>query len=153
MIEAEHTYTLPVTPAQAYACLRNPARDKEWQAACVDAELLDAVPAPGCRYRIFFSLLGRSMHFLCEIVDLQENETCLFRTLEGPFQYEAHYRLRPHAQGTEVHWRFTTEPGRFFGILPASLLRKVLVSQVEKDALTLARLLSATPISLATDWK
>ena len=38
----------------------------------------------------------------------------------------------PRARGTHVYWRFDADPKGFFGIVPATLLRKVLVTQVEK---------------------
>lgn len=141
MIHAEYTYTLPATPAQVFAYVSNPARDSEWQASCVSAELLGAEPAVGCRYNIVFNFLGRKMHFIGEIVRREPYSECAFKVIEGSFHYEGSYSLRPVADGTEVHWKFAAEPGKFFGILPTSVLRKVLVSQIEKDSVTLAHLL------------
>lgn len=149
MIQADYTYTLPVTPAQAFAYLSNPANDSEWQSACVSSELLGPVPVVGCRYDIVFSLLGRRMAFTSEITLIEPHCECAFKSIEGPFHYEGRYSLRPHAEGTEVHWQFAAQPGSFFGILPASLLRKVLISQVEKDSVTLARLLKARDTAIA----
>lgn len=149
MIHAEYTFTLPVAPARAFAYMSNPASDTSWQSSCVSVELLGPVPAPGCRYRIVFSFLGRKMEFTGEITVLEPECEYAFKVIEGSFYYEGRYSLRPHADGTEVHWQFSAEPGKFFGILPASLLRKVLISQVEKDAVTLARLLSADSVDSA----
>lgn len=143
MIHAEHTYTLPVAPAVAFAYLSNPANDQQWQDSCVSAQLLGPAPAVGCRYRIVFNFLGREMRFTSEITTLEPDREYAFKVVEGAFHYEGRYSVRAHADGTEVHWQFSAQPGKFFGILPASLLRKVLISQIEKDAVTLARLLKA----------
>lgn len=142
MIHAEHIYTLPVPPAVVYPYLANPNNDVEWQSSCVASRLLASLPAVGCRYNISFSFLGRTMQFLAEITTLAPEQDYAFKVVEGSFHYEGGYSMRPHAEGTEVHWRFAAEPGKFFGILPPALLRKVLINQVEKDALNLARRLT-----------
>jgi carbon monoxide dehydrogenase subunit G len=143
MIHADYTYTLPVPPAQAFAYLSNPANDAEWQGSCASAELLAPAPAVGARYDIVFSFLGRKMKFTGEITVREPDSACAFKTIAGPFYFEGRYDLRPHADGTEVHWQFSAKPGSFFGILSTALLRKVLISQIEKDAVLLARLLAA----------
>jgi hypothetical protein len=144
MIHADYIYTLPVSPAVAFSYLSNPGNDAEWQASCVSAELLGPVPKVGCRYNIVFSFLGRKMQFVGEITKLEADHDYAFKVIDGSFYYEGRYTLRPHPVGTEVHWQFAADPGKFFGILPASLLRKVLISQIEKDAVTLARKLTDT---------
>lgn len=143
MIHAEYTYTLPVSPAVAYPYLANPANDSEWQSSCVESELLASEPIVGSRYHICFSFLGRTMKFVGEITQLEPDQEYAFKVIEGSFHYEGRYSFRPHVEGTEVRWQFSADPGRFFGILPPALLRKVLVSQIEKDALTLARRLTS----------
>ncbi len=143
MIHADYTTIVPHPPARLYAYLSNPANERHWQSSCVDAELLGALPAPGCRYRIVFSFLGRRMPFTGEITHLEPEREYAFRVVEGPFHYEGRYSLRPHPDGTELHWQFAAEPGKFFGVVPVSLVRKVLLSQVEKDLANLAHLLAA----------
>ncbi len=139
MIHADYTYTLPVPPAVAFPYLSNPGNDAEWQSSCIAAELLGPAPEVGCRYNITFSFLGRKMQFTGEITTLEADHDYAFKVIEGSFHYDGRYTLRPHPDGSEVYWQFSAEPGNFFGILPASLLRKVLISQIEKDAITLAR--------------
>ncbi|XZG70409.1 SRPBCC family protein [Chitinibacteraceae bacterium HSL-7] len=139
MIHADHRYTLPVGPAEAFAYLANPGNDAEWQSSCEASELLGTAPVPGCRYRIRFSFLGRKMDFFAEITESTAPSEYAFRVLEGSFYYEGRYSFRPADEGCEVHWQFSADPGRFFGILPASLLRKVLISQVERDVVNLRR--------------
>ncbi len=141
MIHADYRYTLPVTPARVFSYLSNPANDKQWQASCVSAELLGAAPQVGCRYTIVFNFLGRKMAFTGEITELEADREYAFKVIEGAFHYAGRYSLRPHVDGTELHWQFAAEPGKFFGILPVSLVRKVLLSQIEKDMVTLARVL------------
>ena len=138
MIHAEHRFLLPVARGAAFAYLSDPANDIEWQASCVAVRLEGAMPSVGCQYQITFRFLGRKMEFTCAITAFEPDQHYAFKVVEGSFHYEGSYTLQTHAQGTEVHWQFAAEPGKFFGILPASLLRKVLISQIEKDALTLA---------------
>ena len=143
MIDVSYDFFLPVLPEQAFDYLADPSNDTEWQAACRRAELLDSSLRVGSRYRIGFSLLGRQMDFQCEVTERERASRYAFRVLEGSFTYRGAYRLSPEAQGTRVHWCFAAEPGGFFGLLPSSLLRKVLLNQVENDSATLRRRLLA----------
>ncbi len=151
MINAEYTFTLPVTPDAAFAYLGNPANDAEWQSSCLECRLLDGPPQVGARYAIVFSFLGRRMQFQAVIAESDPVAGVYgFRVVEGPFLYEGRYTFRPHPEGTEVHWRFDAEPGGFFGILPVALIRKVLISQVEKDSGTLRKRFLAAQAQAAT---
>jgi hypothetical protein len=138
MIRAEHWFVLPGSPAEAFAVLSDPARDPDWVTACLRTTLLDGPPAPGRRYEITFDFLGRIMDFLVEINVFEPAQHSRFTTLAGPFHYIGNYRYNLQPDGsTEVHWTFDVEPGEFFGLMPDSLIRKFLVSQVEKDAAAL----------------
>lgn len=137
MIRAEYTYTLPAPPHVVFPYMANPVNDMEWQNSCTEAALLGPEPVVGCRYTIVFSFLGRKMQFLGEITDRVPEREFAFKVIEGSFHYEGRYSFRPHPDGTEVHWVFDAEPGKFFGILPVSLVRKLLISQVQKDVATL----------------
>lgn len=140
MIETRHEFLLPVAPAQAFDLFARPENDPLWQAACESAR---SDPQASDRYRVVFSFLGRRMAFTCEVSERQRPRIHAFRTVEGPFAYRGSYRFEPHAQGTRVHWHFAADPGGFFGLLPDTLLRKVLLSQFESDVLTLQRHLCA----------
>ena len=141
MIHADYRYTLPVSPAEAFAYLSNPANDTQWQSSCNAVELLAPKPLPdiGCRYTIVFNFLSRKMNFVAEITERKPDSEYAFKVLEGPFYYEGRYNFRPHTDGVEVHWQFGAEPGKFFGIIPSSILRKVLISQIENDVVTLRK--------------
>jgi hypothetical protein len=148
-IHAEHRYHLDASPEAAFAYLSDPSHDAEWQGSCQEAELLDAAPvAVGTRYRIVFGFMGRGAAFVSRVTELVPHAEYAFESVEGPLQYRGRYGLRPAAQGgVDVHWQFWMEPGRFFGIVPATLLRKVLVNQVEKDVVGLRKRLAAPPPS------
>ena len=139
MIHADYRYTLPVSPSAAFDYLANPANDAQWQSSCSQAELLGPAPEVGCRYRIVFNFLSRKMNFTGEISERILDQEYGFKVVDGAFYYEGRYSFRPVEEGVEVHWQFAAEPGKFFGILPASLIRKVLISQVEKDVVTLRK--------------
>lgn len=139
MIHAEHRYTLPVAPATAFAYLSNPGNDAEWQSSCSESELLGPSPEVGCEYRIVFNFMSRKMNFLSKITERNPDTNFAFASVEGSFRYEGRYTFTPIEGGVEVHWQFSADPGKFFGILPSSLIRKVLVSQIQKDVITLRK--------------
>jgi uncharacterized protein YndB with AHSA1/START domain len=143
-IHAEHRYHLDTPPETAFAYLSDPSHDAEWQGSCVEAQLIDAAPvAVGTRYRILFSFMGRKTPFVGRVTELSPHTEYAFESVEGPFAYHGRYSFRPAAEGgVDVHWQFWTEPGRFFGLIPATLLRKVLVTQVEKDVVGLRKRLA-----------
>lgn len=133
MIRAEYSRALNVSRAVLFDYLSNPTNDLHWQASCVEARLLDGNTEVGSRYVIVFSFLGRRMNFECQITCVQAPALYTFKVLQGSFHYEGMYRMEEIPDGTRLSWQFDVEPGKFFGILPVSLLKKVLVSQVEKD--------------------
>lgn len=147
MIRAEYRFQLPVPPERAFEVLSDPARDPDWQAACVSTRLLDGPPGVGCRYEITFQMLGRRMNFTARITDFEPGRHSAFAVVEGPFRYVGNYYYTARDDGTtEVHWTFEVDPGEFFGILPKSLMKKVLINQVKKDSSTLAgQLAQAAP--------
>jgi hypothetical protein len=141
MIRAEYSRILGVPRTALFDYLSNPTNDLHWQASCVEARLLDGSTEVGSRYAIVFSFLGRRMNFECQITRVEHPETYTFKVLDGSFLYEGAYTLDATPDGTRLNWQFDVAPGKFFGILPVSLLRKVLVSQVEKDFSRLEALL------------
>jgi hypothetical protein len=143
-VHAEYRYYLDVPPEAAFDFLADPGRDAEWQGNCLEAALLDAAqPAVGGRYRIVFMFMGRRVEFVARITRRDKPTACAFETVEGPFRYEGLYGLEAAAGGgVNVHWQFWSRPGGFFGILPLTLLRKVLISQVEKDVASLRKCLA-----------
>jgi hypothetical protein len=144
MINAEHRFTLPVGPEEAFDLLSDPARDPEWQAACVGTTLLDGPARAGGRYEIIFQLIGRKMAFTVELLAYEPGVRSEFKVLEGPFGYVGSYRYTARPDGaTDVHWTFDVDPGDYFGIMPLSLVKKLLVTQVKKDSGKLAAKLGA----------
>jgi hypothetical protein len=138
MVHAEYQFHLPVTPEEAFAVLGDPSRDEEWQASVVRSTLLDAPARAGSRYEITFHMFGRDLDFVARITDYVEGVRSGYTTESGPFSYTGGYTYTPAAGGgTDVMWSFDVEPGKFFGLLPLSFMRWVLVSQVEKDTRTL----------------
>ena len=148
MIHLEYRCRLSLAPELAFDYVANPAHDAEWQASCLEAELLDAAPAAGARYRVVFRFMGRRVAFVARITEHRPHSECAFEVVEGPFHYQGRYGFRPAGTGTDVHWQFWVEPAGFFGIVPLSLLRKLLVSQVERDLAGIDdRHLAARPVA------
>jgi hypothetical protein len=142
MVRATYDFSLPVTAEDAFAVLSNPGLDAQWQGSCLASELKDAPPAPGSRYSISFRMMAKTLDFEGEITDFEPGRASGYRTVGGPFSYTGGYTYTPTAQGCDLSWFFDVDPGRFFGLVPVSLLRKALVSQVEKDTRTLRTLLA-----------
>lgn len=139
MIRAEYSFDLPVPPKEAFAVLSDPARDPEWQGACTRTELLDGAAHAGGRYEITFQMIGRKMNFTCEIDEYEPGVRSRFHVLEGPFSYVGTYDYTERADGTTgVDWVFEVDPGDFFGVMPKTLVKKLLISQVKKDSGKLA---------------
>jgi hypothetical protein len=138
-VRAEYTFSVPVPPQEAFARISDPEQDPVWQAAVVSVTLLNGEPRPGCQYDIVFQLIGKRMEFTVEIDEFEPGRLSRFHTLSGPVQYEGTYEYTANAEGgTDVHWTFVVEPGDYFGIMPRTLLRKVLVNSVKKDSGKLA---------------
>jgi uncharacterized protein len=151
VINAEYSFTLPIAPEAAFSYFSNPENDPEWQDSCVECKMLDGSPQVGAHYNIVFSFLGRKMQFKALIVESDALRGVYgFRVVEGPFKYEGRYAFHPHPEGSRVDWRFDAEPGGFFGILPIGLIKKVLISQVEKDSGKLRKRLLAANAQAAT---
>jgi Polyketide cyclase / dehydrase and lipid transport len=154
MINAEHRFTLPVGPEEAFAVLSDPAKDPEWQSACVATELLDGPADAGRRYTITFQLVGRRMEFTVEILAYEPGVRSEFKAVDGPFGYLGRYVYTERADGgTDVHWTFDVDPGDYFGIMPLSLVKKLLVSQVKKDSGKLATRLGSQRATADTGGK
>lgn len=141
MIHAEHSFSLPYEAELVFDYLCNPLNDLHWQSSCAAVELLDGHHNVGGGYKIRFDFLGRQMNFRCQITARETNQRYRFKVVEGPFIYEGGYDFTITDKGVDVLWQFAAEPGGFFGILPGVLLRKVLISQVERDLVKLNRLL------------
>lgn len=147
MIHAEYHFTLNTSLEEAFDYLTNPANDADWQSSCDAAQVLTTGPVKaGSHYRITFNFLGRRMNFDCQVTRREPSREYAFAVLEGPFHYEGHYSFKEVDDGVAIHWQFSAEPGGFFGILPASILRKVLISQVERDVVNLRKKL-VVPVS------
>lgn len=142
MVRATHDFTLPIPPEQAFAVLSNPGLDAQWQGSCLSSRLLADAPGPGAQYDIQFRMLGKSLDFRGEITDFEEGKVSGYKTVSGPFSYTGGYSYTPSDEGCRLGWFFDVDPGRFFGLLPISLMRKALISQVEKDVVHLRGLLA-----------
>jgi hypothetical protein len=134
MFRAELTFELPVSPKDAFAILSNPLKDPEWQASCKMTKLLTGPVGKGCTYEIVFVMVGKRLEFKGEVTEYEPGVYSQFRTTEGPISYVGAYTYTEKPDGTTgVYWTFDVEPGDYFGVMPISLLQKLLVSQVKKD--------------------
>ena len=73
------------------------------------------------------------MNFEAEVSEFEPLKRYGYRTLSGPIRYEGIYRFEPKGNEVNVHWVFKAIPGKFFGIIPHSLIRKTLVKRIGED--------------------
>lgn len=145
MIKVEYSY-LVNSPADAvFGYIANPVNDRYWQASCRDVvlEQPDEAVGEGTRYDIQFQFLGRDMTFAAIVTEYEPRLRYAYETLSGPMQYQGSYRFTRLGSSTQIDWIFAAEPGGFFGIIPRTLLKKVLANQVEGDIGRLMQILGA----------
>ncbi len=149
----EKSYRVPVPPAVFMGFIANPANDLRWQSSC-DRVQPDQ-PGQSCRtgstYRIWFAFFGKKMEFQMRC-DQRQERTFSYTTVKGPVSFSGHYQLQPgEGDATDVTWSFRVIPGRFFGVVPRSLLKKALCKQIDNDIARLQDLMQALADSPAND--
>ena len=144
MIKVEQEYFLNVPQQQVFEYLSQPVNDSEWQSSCKEVRTGLGTPGVGFCYTICFRFLSREMIFDMEVFDYQPYRSFGYRTVSGPMAFRGFYRFEAVDNATRLHWTFEAEPGGFFGIVPQSVLKKVLTKQVQADLSCLEKLLSAT---------
>jgi uncharacterized protein len=144
LVTAEYDFTLPVSPAEAFRLLSDPVMDPGWQGACVAARRLDGPAAAGSRHEVTFSLFGKAMTFTVLLTRYEPGVRSAFAATGGPFRYAGGYEYAAAPDGgTSVHWFLGVDPGSTFGLMPAALLKKMLIAQVKKDVARLTARLAA----------
>lgn len=141
-ISLEREYVLAASQERAFQFLSNPENDKLWQSSCDQVELLrrEEPVGQGSRYRIHFSFLSRKMSFEAEVTEFQPETSYGYKSTEGPMPYEGRYLLTKLGDAVQIHWRFVATPGKFFGVIPKSLIQKALDKKVDEDILRLKSL-------------
>ncbi len=145
MIKVEYSYLVNSPVEFVFAYIGNPINDQYWQESCHGVELDEPGEAvgEGTRYHIQFQFLGRAMPFTAAVTEYEPFQAYAYETLSGPMQYKGTYRFTRIGNSTQIDWTFAAEPGGFFGIIPRTLLKKVLAKQVEGDIGRLMQILGA----------
>ncbi|MGX2041768.1 SRPBCC family protein [Methylocaldum sp. MU1018] len=134
MITVTQQYSVNAPVDKVFAYISNPKNDKEWQASCQDVILPEGETLKaGTTYEIVFRFLGRNMPFQSAITAYELDKSFGYETLTGPMKFRGHYTFEPSPEGTRVDWTFEADPGKFFGIVPIGLVKKIFVKQVEAD--------------------
>jgi ribosome-associated toxin RatA of RatAB toxin-antitoxin module len=145
MIRAEHRFHLPTPVHGAFSLLSDVTRESKWRPTCVESVMIRDEGGVGNRYRVAHDMVGRHMKFIVEMRRDQANERSDFEAVEGPFKFTVVYEFA-HAvdDSTEVSWCFTADAAKYFGIIPESLIEKVVTDQMEIDMAGLAESLRRT---------
>lgn len=145
MIKVEYSYLVNSPVDFVFSYISNPLNDQYWQASCQGVELKEpgAPIGEGTEYAIRFQFLGRDMPFTTVVTEYEPFQSYAYETLSGPMQFRGSYRFTRLGNSTQIDWVFESEPGGFFGIVPRSLLKKVLAKQVEGDIARLIGVLGA----------
>lgn len=143
MITVVQEYTVNAPVEDVFTYIANPKNDQEWQASCQGVNIAeDAELKAGLNYEIIFKFLGRNMPFQSVITDYDHAKTFGYETLTGPIKFKGRYVFAPCDEGTAVQWTFDAEPGKFFGVVPVGLVRKIFEKQVEADIKRLISILT-----------
>lgn len=145
MIKVEYSYLVNSPVEFVFAYIGNPLNDQYWQASCRSVELDEPaeVICEGTRYHIKFQFLGRDMSFMAVVTNYEPGRYYAYETLSGPMQYKGSYRFTRIGHSTQIDWTFEAETAGIFGIIPRTLLKKVLAKQVEGDIGRLMQILGA----------
>lgn len=149
VIEITMDYEIEGSMMEVFNFLANPENDALWQSSCDTVELMDKTKAvaEGSQYTIGFSFLSRRMHFQAEVTDYAFGERYGYRSLNGPMSYEGGYRFTERENSVFVEWFFRAVPGKFFGIIPQSLIKKTLTKKVGEDVERLQQTFRATQLA------
>jgi len=143
MITVTQQYSVNTSIDKVFAYISNPKNDKEWQASCQDVILPEGEELKaGTTYEIVFRFLGKNMPFQSAITAYETNKSFGYETLTGPMKFRGHYTFEPSAEGTSINWVFEADPGKFFGIVPIALVKKIFIKQVEADIKRLKSILN-----------
>ena len=137
VVELEYILNAPVE--DVFKFIGNPENDSQWQSSCDFVELLEPTDSvrSGTQYDIGFSFLTRKMRFQAEVTKYVPCSEYGYRSLSGPMLYEGCYKLEKDNDCTRVNWRFEAVPGKFFGIIPRSVIKKTLQKRVTEDVKSL----------------
>lgn len=143
-IEITLDYEIPGSMIAVFSFLTNPENEALWQSSCDTVSLSEpgVKIAVGSQYTIGFSFLSRKMHFQVEVSDYVFGERYCYRSLNGPIPYEGAYHFTELENSVIIKWFFKAAPGKFFGIIPHSLIRKTLTKKVTEDAQRLQKIFS-----------
>jgi len=134
-ITIEHNYLLEASSEEVFNYLSNPLNDYLWQSSCDDVTMKDANEplGAGVEYTIHFGFLSRKLHFQAHITTFEPNKAYGYEALSGPMPYRGHYEFTEAPEGVQVKWFFTAIPGKFFGIIPKSLIKKTMLKKTTED--------------------
>ena len=141
VLNREYYVDSPVS--DVFAFVSDPMNDALWQSSCDSVKMISDYPViAGCKYEIGFSFLSRKMSFTAEVIEYKKDERYGYRSLNGPLMYVGSYELKAHSDGTLVNWSFDADPGKYFGILPSSIVEKAMAKKIDEDICRLQALLA-----------
>lgn len=134
-IAIEHSYLLKANIADVFNYLSNPENDDSWQSSCDKVTMNNAneTITVGTKYTIHFSFLSRKMQFEAHVSEYKPYSAYGYESLEGPMPYRGRYDFTQVPEGVAVKWYFTAIPGKFFGIIPKSLIKKTILKKTTED--------------------
>jgi len=138
-MDLNYNFVLPGARETVFAYIANPAHESRWRTACTESVVSEGPIGVGTTYENAFAFSGRALRFIGEITAYEPGQRYAFRSTGGSFPVEGEYSFHDHPEGTEVRMHLAAEPGRFFGIVPLMLLRKLMLAELQRDVAALAR--------------
>lgn len=130
--------------AEVAAFVANPSNDLNWIGGIRTVKVLSGTSGTvGMRAARTAKFLGRSIHYVYEVVEAEPERVLAMRSVTGPFPMATRYTYEATPQGTRMRIRNAGGPGGPAG-LAAPLMGWFVNRRVAADLRRLQRLLEST---------
>jgi uncharacterized membrane protein len=140
-VEASVVINRPLEEVFAFAS--NPENDMQWESDVSDVEQTSEGPmGVGATYRGVIHFLGQRLEWASEVTHFEPNERVHFKLAAGPLDLEESCTFEPVEGGTRVTVVYGGDPGGFFKLAEAVVVR-MFQKQIEGNLANLKDVLEA----------
>ena len=113
-----------------------PLNDPRWIGGISHAEVLTKRPlGPGTQIRRLASFMGKTIDYILEVVEFDENALLLMKSVKGPFPIIVSYQFDHHDSGTFMRIRVQGDSTGFYSLtdfLMAPRVRRPIQGDLER---------------------
>ncbi len=143
MYKLEKTISVNRSQQEVFDFVSDPANATQWNSGIETGEWTSEGPVcVGSTRREVGKFLGRKLESTSEVTVWDPPNQTSFKSVGGPFPFEATYKFEPKENGTLLTVSGTAEFGGFFK-LAEGLVGKQMTKQFDADFATLKRVLEA----------